>query len=87
MQSGRVKKITTRGRIALDVNGRLIVADVQSGGGGWIGDEVEGPMHLGLQTWRHTRTGMLTVVHVIANDLTQNFDQPPHQREGNWHSA
>ena len=69
MQSGRVKQITTRGRIVLDVDGRMVVADVQNGGGGWIGDEVEGPMHLGLQTWRHTLTGMLTIVRVITNDL------------------
>jgi hypothetical protein len=69
MAYGRVKQITTRGRIALEVGDRLVVAEIHSGGGGWVGDEVEGPMRLGTQTWRHTQTGMLSVVNVFANDV------------------
>jgi hypothetical protein len=66
MELGTIIRINARGRVAVEITGWVVVADIQSGGGGWIGDAIEGDMRPGPRTWRNITTGSLTVVQVIA---------------------
>jgi len=44
LSSGRILSISSRGRITLDVDGRLVIGQLLDGAGGWIGERVEGCM-------------------------------------------
>lgn len=65
---GRILSISSRGRIALDVDGLLVIGQLLHGGG-WIGDRVEGDMRPGLRTWRNTGNGITSRVQVLMNEL------------------
>jgi len=66
--SGRILSIGSRGRITLDVDGRLVIGQLLDGGGGWVGDCVEGGMHPGLQVWRHVGSAIVSYVHVMLSE-------------------
>ena len=66
MERGVITAISPRGRVLVRHGTRIVVADIQSGGGGWIGDEVEGDLRVGLRTFRHVGTGALSIVYVIG---------------------
>ena len=68
---GRILSISSRGRITLDVDGRLVIGQLLDGGGGWLGDRVEGGMHPGLQTWRHAGSAIVSHVQVLLSECTQ----------------
>lgn len=71
MERGTVKQINTRGRVTVQLSGRVVVADIHSGSGSCIGDRVEGDMRPGFHTWRNVGSSILSVVHVIATDTSQ----------------
>ena len=66
---GHVRSIDRRGRIVLDVEGRLVLGQVLDGGGGWIGDPLVGDVRPGLRTWRHPRNGIVLLVQVLLAEL------------------
>ena len=66
MDRGIITAINARGRILVRVGMRVVIADIQNGGGCWIGDEIEGDTRTGLHTWRHVGSGALSIVHVIG---------------------
>lgn len=69
--SGRILSISSRGRITLDVDGRLVIGQLLNGGGGWIGDRVEGGMHPGVQSWRHVGSAIVSHVQVLLGECVQ----------------
>ena len=66
--TGRILSISSRGRITLDVEGCLVIAQLLDGGGGWIGDRVEGHMDAGLQAWRHVGSAIVSHVQVLLSE-------------------
>ena len=66
--TGRILSISSRGRLALDVDGRLVIGQLLDGGGGWIGDRVEGDMTPGEQAWRHVGSAIVSRVHVLMSE-------------------
>lgn len=66
--SGRILSISSRGRITLDVDGRLVIGQLLDGGGGWVGDRVEGGMQPGLQAWRHVGSAIVSHVQVLLSE-------------------
>lgn len=75
---GRILSISSRGRITLDVEGRLVIGQLLDGGGGWIGDRVEGGMHAGFQAWRHVGSTIVSHVQVLLSECAQPLpvDEP-----------
>ncbi|NUS37854.1 MAG: hypothetical protein HOQ02_02355 [Lysobacter sp.] len=69
IRHGHVRSIDNRGRIALEVDGRLVFGQMLDGGGGWIGDPLVGDIRPGLRTWRHPRNGMLVHVQVLLAEV------------------
>lgn len=65
---GRILSISTRGRITLDVEGCLVIGQLLDGGGGWIGDRVEGDMRAGFQAWRHVGSAIVSHVQVLLSE-------------------
>lgn len=65
---GRIISISSRGRVTLDVGGCLVIGQLLDGGGGWIGDRVEGDMRPGLQMWRHRGSAIVSVVQVLLSE-------------------
>jgi hypothetical protein len=68
VSTGRILSISSRGRITLDVDGRLVIGQLLDGGGGWVGDRVEGAMHPGLQLWRHVGSAIVSHVQVLLTE-------------------
>jgi hypothetical protein len=66
--TGRILSISSRGRITLDMDGCLVIGQLLDGGGGWIGDRVEGDMRPGLQVWRHRGSAIVSYVQVILSE-------------------
>jgi len=54
MQIGTIIQIDSRGRISVQIPGRVVYARILSGGG-QRGDQVEGYMKAGLCTWMITQ--------------------------------
>lgn len=69
LRHGVVRSITRRGRIALDVDGRLVLGQVLDGGGGWVGDPLVGDVRPGVRTWRHPRNGIIVRVQVLMAEM------------------
>ena len=65
---GRILSISSRGRITLDVGGRLVLGQLLDGGGGWVGDHVEGGMTPGVQAWRHPASDIVSHVQVLLSE-------------------
>lgn len=65
---GRILSISSRGRIALDVGGRLVLGQLFEGGG-WIGDQMEGDMRPGLRIWRNPRNGITASLQVLMAEV------------------
>jgi len=76
LEQGTIRRIDPRGRVTVELADRLIVADIHSGNGGCIGDEVEGDMRPGVRSWRNVGTSVLSVVEVVGS---QEFS--PSRRE------
>lgn len=68
MSIGRILSISSRGRLAVDVDGRLVIGELLDGGGGWIGDRVEGDMTPGVHAWRHVGSAIVSRVHVLMSE-------------------
>ena len=68
LATGRILSISSRGCITLDVDGGLVIGQLLDGGGGWVGDRVEGAMQPGLQVWRHRGSAIVSVVQVILSE-------------------
>ena len=66
--TGRILSISSRGRITLDVGGRLVLGQLLDGGGGWVGDRVEGDMAPGVQRWRHPGSDIVSHVQVLLSE-------------------
>jgi hypothetical protein len=66
MERGIIERIDARGRITVRLPDRVVVAEVNNGSGGCIGDRIEGDMRPGLRSWRNVGNGILSVVHVVA---------------------
>ena len=66
--TGRILSISSRARITLDVDGCLVIGQVLDGGGGWVGDRVEGQMQPGVQVWRHRGSAIVSVVQVLLSE-------------------
>lgn len=66
IERGTIEQINARGRVTVRLADRRVVADLQSGSGGCIGDLVEGDMALGLRSWRNVGNSILSVVQVVA---------------------
>lgn len=66
--TGRILSISRRGRLAVEVDGRLVIGQLLDGGGGWIGDRVEGDMTPGVQAWRHLGSAIVSYVHVLMSE-------------------
>lgn len=73
LEQGTIRRIDARGRVTLELADRFIVADIHSGNGGCIGDEVEGDMRPGVRSWRNLGTSILSVVEVVG---AQEFSPP-----------
>ena len=69
--TGRILSISSRGRITLDVGGRLVLGQLLDGGGGWVGDHVEGDMTPGVQAWRHAGSDIVSHVQVLLSECAQ----------------
>ena len=75
--TGHILSISSHGRITLDVDGCLVIGQLLDGGGGWVGDRVEGNMQPGLQAWRHRGSAIVSYVQVILSEcaaLPMPFD-------------
>jgi hypothetical protein len=68
LATGRILSISSRGRMTLDVAGCLVIGQLLDGGGGWIGDRVEGDMRPGLRAWRHRGSAIVSVVQVLLSE-------------------
>ena len=68
LATGRILSISSRGRVTLDVGGALVIGQLLDGGGGWVGDRVEGDMRPGLQLWRHRGSAIVSVVQVLLSE-------------------
>jgi hypothetical protein len=66
LEQGTIRRIDARGRVTVELADRCIVADIHSGSGGCIGDEVEGDMRPGVRSWRNVGTSVLSVVEVVG---------------------
>jgi len=78
LEQGTIRRIDARGRVTVELADRFIVADIHSGNGGCIGDEVEGDMRPGVRSWRNVGTGVLSVVEVVG---AQEFSAPRRESE------
>ncbi|MFL6593214.1 MAG: hypothetical protein ACJ8GK_10995 [Luteimonas sp.] len=78
LERGTIRRIDARGRVTVELADRRIVADLHSGNGGCIGDEVEGDMSPGVRSWRNVRTSVLSVVEVVGS---QGFSSSRHEPE------
>jgi len=78
LEQGTIRRIDARGRVTVELADRFIVADIHSGNGGCIGDEVEGDMRPGVRSWRNVGTSVLSVVEVVGS---QEYSTPRHQPE------
>jgi hypothetical protein len=78
LEQGTIRHIDARGRVTVELSDRFIVADIHSGNGGCIGDEVEGDMRLGVRSWRNVGTSVLSVVEVVGS---QEYSAPRHRPE------
>jgi hypothetical protein len=76
VSTGRILSISSRGRITLDVEGRLVIGQLLDGGGGWVGDRVEGGMHPGLQVWRHAGSAIVSHVQVLLTECEAAMIEP-----------
>jgi hypothetical protein len=82
-ERGIIERIDTRGRITLRLPDRVVVAEVNNGSGGCIGDTIEGDMRPGLRSWRNVGNGILSVVHVVAVQPVLPVDEAsPPARDG-----
>ena len=79
MERGVIERIDTRGRITVRLPDRVVVAQVNNGSGGCVGDRIEGDMRPGLRSWRNVGNGILSVVRVIDEPLAMPRDEatPP----------
>jgi hypothetical protein len=66
IERGTILRIDARGRITVQLRDRVILADLHSGGGGSLGDVVEGRMHLGVHSWRNVANNIVCVVNVVS---------------------
>lgn len=67
LERGTIKQINSRGRVTVQLPARIVEADIHSGGGCSIGDQIEGDMRPGLRSWRNVKGGMTSVVSVIRD--------------------
>ena len=65
-ERGTILRIDARGRVTVQLRDRVVFAELHSGGGGCVGDIVEGRMLAGVHSWRNVGTNTLCVVHVIS---------------------
>ena len=68
LERGTIRQINARGRVTVQLPDRLVAADIHSGSGGCVGDEIEGDMRLGVRSWRNVGTSVLSVVEVVASE-------------------
>ena len=68
LATGRILSISSRGRVTLDVEGCLVIGQLLDGGGGWVGDSVEGDMRPGVQIWRHRGSAIVSYVQVMLSE-------------------
>lgn len=70
IERGTILRIDARGRITVQLPDRVIQAELHSGGGGSVGDVLEGRMLRGVHSWRNVRNNILCVVNVISAGAT-----------------
>ena len=80
---GRILSISSRGRITLLVEGRLVLGQLLEGGG-WIGDPMEGDMRPGLRLWRNPRNGIVSRLQVLMAEVETDA---PAQGDSAWRDA
>lgn len=68
LERGTIRRIDARGRVTVELEDRLVVADIHSGSGGCIGDIIEGDMQPGVRSWRNVGTSVLSVVEVLGSE-------------------
>ena len=70
IERGTILRIDARGRITVQLPDRVVLAELHSGGGGSVGDVLEGRMLRGVHSWRNVRNNILCVVNVISDGAT-----------------
>jgi hypothetical protein len=70
IERGTILRIDARGRITVQLPDRVVLAELHSGGGGSIGDVIEGRMLLGVHSWRNVRNNIVCVVNVVSQGRT-----------------
>ena len=70
IERGTILRIDARGRITIQLPDRVVLAELHNGGGGSVGDVLEGRMLRGVHSWRNVRNNILCVVNVISSGAT-----------------
>jgi hypothetical protein len=70
IERGTILRIDARGRITVQLPDRVVLAELHSGGGGSVGDVLEGRMRPGVHSWRNVGNNILCVVNVVSHGTT-----------------
>lgn len=70
IERATVLRIDARGRITVQLADRVVQAELHSGGGGSVGDVVEGRMLPGVHSWRNVGNNIVCVVNVLSQGRT-----------------